>query len=634
MKPILLSVFALVTIVVQAQNFIPGNVVVTRVGDGATALSANTAVLNLLEFSSTVADQLTPVKTLAIGSTTTGSRITCSGTTSTEGQLSLSTDASYLCLAGYDASPGELATSTALSNITVGTGGSGYTTSPVATVSAPNIAGGIQATAGTQITAGAVTNIYISISGSGYTATPTITITGGGGSGATAGTISRLAYWQGLSANKVIGSINAGGTVTYNTSFPTLSSGTAKSAVSVNGSAYWTTINRVLYVVGGQTTIPTQVSSLTPRSLSIINNQLFTLSGFSAAALTYSNIALPTVSNTSNGTTAVLPLSASLSAQGFVFFDVDGTIGWNGTGFDVLYISNSTTGIEKYYFDGANWVPVNSQHLPSATPLNNCFNPNGNIGAVAQLTGSLNNSGQPVIYAVTGGGTSTNNKLIAVTDGSGRTGIMTVALSPTITLATAGANYAFRGVAFAPGTNVIILPVSLSSFTGAVINDKSALRWTTSSAVNAREFLIERSNNGISFTTIGTVAAKNGSESCTYQFEDGEPANGINYYRLKLVDKDERFKYSNIVALKSGGTTAIALQVFPNPVISNITIDHNEAGKGAVIKIVSTSGKTVARYRVLKNAVQTGVDASQLAPGIYVVAYSNNGKTSSTTFVK
>jgi hypothetical protein len=74
-----------------------------------------------------------------------------------------------------------------LSSINITTGGTGFTSQPTITISAPSQLGGIQATAGVAtITGGAITAIALGNPGSGYTVTPTVTITGGGGAGATA----------------------------------------------------------------------------------------------------------------------------------------------------------------------------------------------------------------------------------------------------------------------------------------------------------------------------------------------------------------------------------------------------------------------------------------------------------------
>jgi len=103
MKSIFAFFFFLVTFSVQAQNFTPGRVVVTRVGDGMTTLGGNTAPVDLQEYEISTANQATPSKTVSLGSgSTAGTRLTTAGNVAQSGQLSLSTDGKYLLLVGYD----------------------------------------------------------------------------------------------------------------------------------------------------------------------------------------------------------------------------------------------------------------------------------------------------------------------------------------------------------------------------------------------------------------------------------------------------------------------------------------------------------------------------------------------------
>lgn len=76
-----------------------------------------------------------------------------------------------------------------VTGITVAAGGSGYTVAPTVVISAPNVAGGVQAVATAVVTDGAVTAITIGTAGSGYTTAPTVTLTGGDGSNAQAGAV-------------------------------------------------------------------------------------------------------------------------------------------------------------------------------------------------------------------------------------------------------------------------------------------------------------------------------------------------------------------------------------------------------------------------------------------------------------
>ncbi len=524
---------------VLGSNFTEGNIVVTRVGNGTTSLGATSAPLSLLEFLPAMANQPVSVKTVTVGSTTNGSRLTIVGNTVFEGQLSRSTDGRYLTLAGYD--------------------------QPTGVTSSTSTAG-----------------------------------------------------------NKVVGRVDFSGLVDYSSNFPTTASGSAKIAVSDNGNRFWTGINNIGYVTFGQTTTPTAVNNAAQRSLGIFNNQLFHQQGFTS--LNYTTTALPTGASALVNTASV---PNSQSYGGFAFLDLDAAVSWNNTGFDVLYVANVNAGLEKFYFNGISWVAVNSN---ANSPANSYFP----TTAVSTLTATVNNLGQPVIYATSGNGSATNNRLYAITDASGRTGAMIgsggAANVTTVTLATAGINYAFRGVAFAP--REFALPISLAAFTGSLIDQRAALQWVTLAEINASRFVIERSFNGREFTKIGEVAATNRNRPTTYTFDDGYLKRGINYYRLTMVDLDGSFRYSNIVVIKLSSQSSPGLTIFPNPVINQITLSHTKANQGAVMQIIAANGKLVAQFQVIKNAEQTSVDASPLLPGQYFINYINQGVTVTKGFIK
>jgi hypothetical protein len=98
------------------------------------------------------------------------------------------------------------------------------------------------------------------------------------------------------------------------------------------------------------------------------------------------------------------------------------------------------------------------------------------------------------------------------------------------------------------------LPVTLTSFTGKLVNKQTELRWATASEKNNAEFLVERSLDGRKFETLGTVKG-NGTTNVAqyYAFTDAKPAQGTNYYRLKQIDFEGASEYSKIVAVKNSG---------------------------------------------------------------------------------
>lgn len=174
------------------------------------------------------------------------------------------------------------------------------------------------------------------------------------------------------------------------------------------------------------------------------------------------------------------------------------------------------------------------------------------------------------------------------------------------------------------------LPVSLLSFNASLNNKLVNLDWSTANEVNAGAFELERSVNGKDFSRISFVVAKNGVQN-SYNFVDERAVAGTNYYRLKMVDKDGSFKYSQIVSVKAKSE---GVAVFPNPVKANLTVQHEVAVKGATISVVDFAGKQVAAVNVQAGATQTNLDASKFTPGSYMIVFNNDGVKLTKQFVK
>lgn len=159
-------------------------------------------------------------------------------------------------------------------------------------------------------------------------------------------------------------------------------------------------------------------------------------------------------------------------------------------------------------------------------------------------------------------------------------------------------------------------PINLLSFTGEKIDNIHHLAWTSSSEQNASHIEVEHSQNGTSFQGIGLVQAV--GESSTpqfYTFDNTKFSNGTNFYRLKLVDKDGAFDYSNIVEIKENGN---AIAVFPNPSKSGIFTFIGKNVTSSDITITNTLGQNIQ-----VKAENNQVDLSQMPNGIYYVKVVN-----------
>ncbi len=168
----------------------------------------------------------------------------------------------------------------------------------------------------------------------------------------------------------------------------------------------------------------------------------------------------------------------------------------------------------------------------------------------------------------------------------------------------------------------IVLPITLNKFTVVKQNNTALLQWTSAAEINAKQYEVENSFNGLRFNKIGTLQAK-GMVS-EYRFTDYHlPTNASTiYYRLKLVDKDGKFSYSEIRKVDFSSTKNTLL-VYPNPVTNGIlNIDLGETiSKNEAYIITTIDGKIVQEGVI--NARQTSITIKSDFKGTYILKIAN-----------
>jgi trimeric autotransporter adhesin len=175
------------------------------------------------------------------------------------------------------------------------------------------------------------------------------------------------------------------------------------------------------------------------------------------------------------------------------------------------------------------------------------------------------------------------------------------------------------------------LPVQLILFTGQLINNATLLNWATSSEVNTANFEIERSTDGSNYDAIGTVAANGNSNSTIdYSYTDNDAltlSTAVIYYRLKIVDRDGNFAYSNVVTVLLA-EFAGRVTVFPNPVTdkANVSMEAVTDGK-AQWKILDNAGRTVLQSsaQLKKGRNNVVINLNKFSSGIYYLSVSGAG---------
>jgi hypothetical protein len=185
------------------------------------------------------------------------------------------------------------------------------------------------------------------------------------------------------------------------------------------------------------------------------------------------------------------------------------------------------------------------------------------------------------------------------------------------------------------GTIVNTLPVKLSSFTSSIQNQAALLNWATESEVNFDYFSIEKRGNNSEFKEIGRVPAKGGNTKTLYNFSDRNISFETNYYRLKMVDKDGTFEYSNIVT-ETLESSAQKLSIYPNPVVNQVAkVQFKSLSAKSTLKVVDVLGKIVLNVQLEAGTNTTDLDLSKITSGQYMLLLESNGaKVDYLKFVK
>lgn len=159
------------------------------------------------------------------------------------------------------------------------------------------------------------------------------------------------------------------------------------------------------------------------------------------------------------------------------------------------------------------------------------------------------------------------------------------------------------------------LPVKLSSFSAVRSKQIVSLNWSTEFEIGTKEFIVERAE-GTQFRSLGTININgNSSTKKSYSFNDKNENTGNTYYRLKNVDLDGKFTYSQIRTVKGIGVVN-DVTVFPNPARSNSKISIVGVTANSSIQLLDFSGKVLKNIN--SNTVNL-IDLSGVKNGTYLI---------------
>jgi hypothetical protein len=172
------------------------------------------------------------------------------------------------------------------------------------------------------------------------------------------------------------------------------------------------------------------------------------------------------------------------------------------------------------------------------------------------------------------------------------------------------------------------LPVSLLSFSGYKDGSRNQLRWVTASETNNSGFEVQRSSDGINYSSLGFVNSLaiggNSQSQLKYSFIDANPTGLKQYYRLKQMDIDGRSTLSNILLIQGDKPTAFEIaSVYPNPSRGQVTVLLNAPeNKAVTIRLIDLTGRTLQTKQINALAGNSSIpfDISNLAKGQYLIS--------------
>lgn len=184
--------------------------------------------------------------------------------------------------------------------------------------------------------------------------------------------------------------------------------------------------------------------------------------------------------------------------------------------------------------------------------------------------------------------------------------------------------------------NTVVLAVNWISFSGEVSGSNINLQWKVPDSKQIDHFEIEHSTDGETFSLIGTLPGSNNPTdgNVSFAFADGNPASGINYYRIKQVDVDGTYSYSDIIHFSFQNSFS-GIRLLSNPVINNMLVIENPNQQMIqAINIIDIAGRILERKNFQSQNTSLQINLNNLTPGYYFIRVSTTAKTVSIPFIK
>jgi hypothetical protein len=197
----------------------------------------------------------------------------------------------------------------------------------------------------------------------------------------------------------------------------------------------------------------------------------------------------------------------------------------------------------------------------------------------------------------------------------------------------ASANVIYPPTGGSPSWNMYgtVLPLKLISFDAVLKLNDAYLNWTTLDETNFSKFEVEKSVDGKNFSLFKTVSGKNTKTINFYSLQDQNLSSGSTYYRLKMIDNDGTFIYSDIKAVNNKSFT---YNIYPNPVSDILNLQFPTIKSSGIIIISDISGKVINKIDLGKGISNFEINVNNLKSNSYIVQIETDGNKYVKQFIK
>lgn len=179
------------------------------------------------------------------------------------------------------------------------------------------------------------------------------------------------------------------------------------------------------------------------------------------------------------------------------------------------------------------------------------------------------------------------------------------------------------------------LPVTWLYVRGERKDQQALINWATAQEMDTDKFLVEYSRDGKTYQSVSELpAAGNSSTSRTYAYTHPKLQSGVNYFRIKQLDKNGKFSYSNIIVVPYVDRNSAPVLI-PNPVERHATLLIPPAFEATHIVVYDAVGKTIMQQPVTdKNSQHLLLQLGSLQKGVYLLQVKGKQQDHTIRFVK